>query len=181
MQKSTACTIFDPLSVSTISSFCVAVQSVVKVTDFGEHAIVVDSNQVAYKFKLEPPKKNAVVPLPPERLIDHVVDVQANRYCFFILTAEGRLWVMGKDTIKIGVLGLGNQNFSARTLQLIACEDPIAMISLTDSYSVALTAANDILIWGTTLDHFFGIVCSRRRKYQSNALYSYQNSAEQHI
>lgn len=155
MQACSYCTIFDTISTTISVSFKLAVDQISTIAECGDSVIIVTKSRQAYRFNLES-SKHIKGTVQPEKLISGVEDVQANRYCVIVLTTDGMIWVSGKDTIKIGILGLGESTFNSKALQMVPTEDPVSMISLTDNYAIALTQHNDILLWGTTLDNFFG-------------------------
>ena len=78
------------------------------------------------------------------------------RYCCFAVDVYGRVLVEGIDAIDIGVLGLGKSAKQTGKQFRQVLDDEVVHLSACDSYAVALTRNNDIYIWGTTLDAFFG-------------------------
>ena len=89
-------------------------------------------------------------------ILSDVRHVESNKYCILALKRNGELWVIGKDDRRIGILGLGNHIAEKQIFEKIPLDEKVKCISMSDTYAVGITHNNDVYIWGTTLDHFFG-------------------------
>ena len=97
------------------------------------------------------------------KLLDGVICVRSNRYCICALNDKGEVWVTGKDSLGIGILGLGPGRTQTRDFERIHIPGPVRTVCLADCYGVALSMGNEFFIWGTSLDHFFGEICIIKR------------------